>query len=206
MIRMIPLCALALAATACGSDAAPLPFGTPGTNPGLFPGLSGEFLIEDDCVLSLNGSSGDIDCNSAGSDAWGTWRTEYDMNLRIGETEITFSGSYAERYDDPDGNLEETYVESVDVTATRLQGRDSEGRFSALAGDWAGTIEYRDEWVEYYESPPETYVDTSTINFSSSVSGDAVSVSWTSESDSGAFVIRAVSGGIDVDGDFVEEL
>ena len=104
-----------------------------------------------DCPVKLSGSAGHASCTASIKATTGhdvlDQQSSIDLTLTIAETHITVDGtltmSTTETYQDGDSPNTERYESTCSVhfggTADRAAGRESAGRFAALAGSWTGT-------------------------------------------------------------------
>lgn len=197
LCRSILACALGWVAVGCGDDG-----GGGGGVSELFDALSGDYVIHEGagCVLEVRGSKF-ITRGMDGSDTCTRDQTDFGGGLQTLKISGTFSDTRVsgalDYVNSSPGFPEEGTTVHATATVNKTMGRDVDGRFAALAGQWAGTATYR-------ETEPDG-VESGTVDVFADVSGDSALVGY-EDSDGNNDVVNVQdegASGISFDGEFV---
>jgi hypothetical protein len=133
-----------------------------------------------------------------------------DVDVRLDSAVITGELTYTYSNDSAhDPACVESYAETVQISgsATKDNDRTIDGVFSAVAGNWSGsiTIDSQFEIEPAAGAAQDCAVEDniSTFNFSASVLGDSGQVSWQGDSDRGSFQVTGTNNSVSVDGDII---
>jgi hypothetical protein len=106
------------------------------------------------CDVRLAGSRGTVSCRYGIEGGWGeidsvqgeyTFEAEYTLEatLRVQEDAVSAEGTWSSRSFSKSseyGDYARECVMTFSGSATKLESRDTSGRFSALAGAWSGSV------------------------------------------------------------------
>lgn len=192
--RLILVCALSLVGLGCGDDG-----GGGGGVSELFDALHGDYVIHEraGCVMELRGSQ----FRTRSTDASETCmddQTELGGTLETLKVTGTFSDTRVTGtldYTKSGGVFDADSTVHATATINKVMGREVEGRFAALAGQWEGTVTYSETTDDGVESgSSNVFVD---------VSGDSAVVTY-EDGDGDTDIIDVQdegASGISVDGE-----
>lgn len=212
--RLICL-AVAVALGGCGKDVGD-------SEDGSIFGFSGEWLllpgsapVAEPCEVTLRDSTGSASCSGQkveeydGGDERYTTKIDLDADSTLTETRVSVSGTWrVESTDEYDGDVERRGCTLVfSGSAGRDEGRQSDGRLSALAGLWTGSATAT---ATCWNGTPEQtrQPERFDFTFTADIFGTAAEIRWRSLGSlfDELVVVRHTDGqGLDISGASVPE-
>jgi hypothetical protein len=194
---------------------------------GMLSALSGEYRIPDsDCWVKISGSSvtavdgdGQSPCleeyfeEGDGEDSF--LRKTLSIDGALSEDHIVGTMTYVET----EGESWETCVYSETITQTfdldvsQTVGKQSSGKFSALAGDWEGSLDYVDGWSAQLVAGPdctdepsnEGEEDITSYEIGAEIEGKEAVITYSEGGDDWGFDVEAPADDeLTIDGEDIE--